>query len=371
MKALRTHQEGTGFMGVHTWKGRHGGSRLVVSKTWPDGKRLRVVVPTRSAGNKLLTRVEESIVMGTWRDFRQILSRPEEDPTIQEFSKVYLEQYCRTRNRRVDFKQYALVAILRRLGRVKVREVSRRHGLDFQERRAREVAPATVNREFAVLRNLMTYARDRGIVDRNPLLGIRSLKEPPRAPRTMTVEERAKLVECVGRWDEVIAVLVVILSECALRLGEGLNLRWSDLDLKNRMLTLERTKAGRTRRVPLSTMAVEALMTLPRSLKADWVFLRDPVLGLRWKDPRGPFHKGREEAGLTRIGFHDLRHFRATQWVRHGVDIRTVQELLGHSSIVTTQRYAHFVQAHAFEEVRRVEREEKTELGGIVEAEEK
>jgi integrase len=187
-----------------------------------------------------------------------------------------------------------------------VREVSRRHGLDFQERRAREVAPATVNREFAVLRNRMTYARDRGIVDRNPLLGIRSLKEPPRAPRTKTVEERAKLVECVGPWDEVIAVLVVILSECALRLGEGLNLRWPDLDLKNRMLTLERTKAGRTRRVPLSAMAVEAWM-----------------------------------------------------------------ELLGHSSIVTTQRYAHFVQAHAFEEVRRVERDEKTELGGIVEAEEK
>jgi len=54
------------------------------------------------------------------------------------------------------------------------------------------------------------------------------------------------------------------------------------------------------------------------------------------------------------VSFHDLRHFRATQWV-HGVDLRTVQELLGHADIQTTMRYAHFAQSHAIRSIHDVE----------------
>ena len=61
--------------------------------------------------------------------------------------------------------------------------------------------------------------------------------------------------------------------------------------------------------------------------------------------------KGREKAGLEWVSFHDLRHFRATQWVMRGVDLRTVQELLGHSNITTTMRYVHFAPSHAIRTV--------------------
>src|SRR2546430_10466252 len=50
---------------------------------------------------------------------------------------------------------------------------------------------------------------------------------------------------------------------------------------------------------------------------------------------------------LFRSGFHDFRHFRASQWVMRGIDLRTVQELLGHRDITTTMRYAHFAPNHA------------------------
>ncbi len=74
------------------------------------------------------------------------------------------------------------------------------------------------------------------------------------------------------------------------------------------------------------------------------------------KDPRGPFKRGCVAAKVDWVkGFHDLRHYRATQWLANGVDPRTVQELLGHSSIVTTMRYVHYLQEHAEEAVRAAE----------------
>ena len=59
-------------------------------------------------------------------------------------------------------------------------------------------------------------------------------------------------------------------------------------------------------------------------------------------------------------GFHDLRHFRATQWLINGVDVRTVKELLGHADIQTTMRYLHYVQTHATQTVLKAQEREQT-----------
>jgi integrase len=67
----------------------------------------------------------------------------------------------------------------------------------------------------------------------------------------------------------------------------------------------------------------------------------------RLKDPRGSFHSARKTVDLDWVTFRDFRHFRASQWVMSGIDIKTVQELMGHSDIHTTMRYAHFASKHA------------------------
>ena len=97
---------------------------------------------------------------------------------------------------------------------------------------------------------------------------------------------------------------------------------------------------------PFSDYAVELLRSLPRVIGCEYVF----ALALtkdRWRDPRGPFYAGRKAVDLEWVGFHDFRHFRASQWVMRGIDLRTVQELLGHRDITTTMRYAHFAPNHA------------------------
>jgi integrase len=82
----------------------------------------------------------------------------------------------------------------------------------------------------------------------------------------------------------------------------------------------------------------------------------------RWRDPRGPFYAGRKAVGMEWIGFHDFRHFRASQWVMRGIDLRTVQELLGHRDITTTMRYAHFAPNHAAKSILAAHRAEMEEL---------
>jgi integrase len=87
-------------------------------------------------------------------------------------------------------------------------------------------------------------------------------------------------------------------------------------------------------------------------------FFNCPSTGTRYYDLRYPLEQGREVAGLPWVGFHDLRHFRATQWVKEGVDLRTVQVLMGHQSIATTMRYAHFAPPDATHSIIEAQRRE-------------
>ncbi len=91
-------------------------------------------------------------------------------------------------------------------------------------------------------------------------------------------------------------------------------------------------------------------MTCPR------VFV-NPKTGKRWANPEKAFEKGGKKAGLEWVGFHDLRRFRATRWSRLGVDLKTIQELLGHADIRTTMLYVGFVDS-ALDDVRRAQERE-------------
>ena len=98
-----------------------------------------------------------------------------------------------------------------------------------------------------------------------------------------------------------------------------------------------------------------------RVINCPYVFIQLEK-GDRWRDPRGPFKKGQGQ-GLEWVEFHDLRHFRATQWVKHGVDLATVKELLGHADIQTTMRYAHFAPSHAKRSILEAQRIEVGKIG--------
>ncbi len=162
----------------------------------------------------------------------------------------------------------------------------------------------------------------------------------------------------------IIGCYVGLLGETGLRKSEELKLKWDYVDNARRTLTVEASKNGKTRYVPLSDYALELLGKLPQIEKCSFVFVwldtKRPV-----RDPRHSFFEGRRKAGLNWVGFHDLRHFRATQWIMRGVDIRSVQGLLGHRNIKTTERYVKFVPSHASQRVIEAQRLEDKEMANF------
>ncbi len=309
---------------------------------------------------RTLARMEASIVEATWRDLKQELLHSREKPTsVEEFSRVFLDEHAKVRMR--SWKRYALSlrSLNHSLGAISLEGFSRKHLHRYVQQQVRIVKPNTVNRDIACLKKMFSFALEIGTIEHHPLVRFPLLPVEEMAFRVMTVEEFRSLVQAMDR--PSIAALVAVLGETALRKGEALALKWDNLDLKNRLLTVGFSKNRKVRHIPLSEFAVEWLLRTVRYLNCPYVFVNSRT-GRRWVNPEKVLVRGRRRAGLTWVGFHDLRRFRATQWVLRGVDLRTVKELLGHADIKTTLRYAHFAPSHAVRSIHQAHADEQREL---------
>ncbi len=204
---------------------KRGKRRIEVRKRWPDGSTFRRYYPNMTLANHVKARIEESIVTGSWRELKEEFSgvkNTSADVTVEEFSVIYLDDYCRHHNRRPDFKEQALVSTKRILGNVRLKDLRQHHADKFVAQRSKEVASATINRGLAVLKNMLTFAVKRGYLEANPLVGFGKLPEEQIPLRIMTLEEERRLVMCVADCNPVIGAYVAILGETGLRKSEGL-----------------------------------------------------------------------------------------------------------------------------------------------------
>jgi integrase len=129
--------------------------------------------------------------------------------------------------------------------------------------------------------------------------------------------------------------------------------RLLDIDFDRRVLTVQRSKNGETRHVPLNDAAIVVLRTAEAYKNGSpHVFLAGN--GTRLCSPRFWFDAAVEAAGLKNFTWHCLRHTFASRLVMAGVDLRTVQELMGHKTIQMTVRYAHLAPQHRLAAVQRL-----------------
>ena len=112
------------------------------------------------------------------------------------------------------------------------------------------------------------------------------------------------------------------------------------------------------RQIPLSGLAVSYLEHALRYVDPHVFISRR---GRGWVTPDKPMIAASKKAGF-KVGFHDLRRFRCTRWLKEGIDIRTVKELMGHASITTTMRYAAYLADHAERQGRGVQKEKAVQL---------
>jgi integrase len=141
-----------------------------------------------------------------------------------------------------------------------------------------------------------------------------------------------------------------------MRKSEILNLKWVDVDLHNGIIHIPDSKSGERRDVPMSDILLGTLIELKKKAKLDCVFTTSKGKVRPIKDIRTIFSNALKKSGITNFRFHDLRHTFASYLVMNGVDLRTVQELLGHKDFSMTLRYSHLSPAHKKDAVKVMDR---------------
>ena len=142
-------------------------------------------------------------------------------------------------------------------------------------------------------------------------------------------------------------------------MNELLTLEWRNVDLRHDLITLDpdRTKTGKRRTVPLNDVARSAIMHRKAFVSTNcpsspWVFAKKD--GQRYVAPREGFKKACKLAGIKNFRIHDMRHTCASWLVSDGVPLADVKEVLGHSSIAQTEKYAHLAPHRARDAVTRL-----------------
>jgi integrase len=216
-----------------------------------------------------------------------------------------------------------------------------------QQTQTRGWTASTRNRWQAALSLIFRVGIDNERIDRNPAAQIRRKTENNTKVRFLSDKEEADLRRVIlKRCPARMSTLDVALNT-GMRAGEQFSLKWSQVDLERRIITLPKTKNGTTRHIPINSVAVSAFVDLrTRSDGNEDVFPSRRKDGAALVSARGWFKPALKDAGIKGFTWHCTRHTFASRLVMAGVDIRTVGELLGHKSLAMTMRYAHLAPAH-------------------------
>src|SRR6266478_612138 len=214
-------------------------------------------------------------------------------------------------------------------------------------------APATINRYRALLSLVYRLGIENGKVKDNPARLVKHRQENNARVRWLSGEEETRLRAYVqATYPEHIPELDLALHT-GMRLGEMYSLTWENVNMSRRVLTIPRSKNGEMRHVPLNATALSALTELRKRSDGTGPVVRNPD-GEPLAGPRYWFEPALPKAKIRGFSWHCLRHTFASRLVMAGVDLRTVQELMGHKSIEMTVRYSHLAPKHTLAAVERL-----------------
>ena len=208
----------------------------------------------------------------------------------------------------------------------------------------------TVARKLSVLRGFFSYLKDSGAVPHNPTRLLKGPTTPRSIPRALSVEAVDVLFKIAENSEEPTrdTVVLEVLYGCGLRISELAGLKWSDVDLEERWLTVL-GKGAKERRVPFGTYAQKSLRALslkcsetqPSEASSESGFVLAGKNGkpLTVRTVHRIIVKLAERGGLDGVTPHVLRHSCATHLLERGASLKFIQEFLGHENMATTQIY--------------------------------
>jgi site-specific recombinase XerD len=321
---------------LYQWKGKKGATHWYVDYAL-DGRRIRKRVDT----NKHLAELALA-------DIRVKLERRElgfqvKDKDVDAFIQEYL-QYAKTNKSPASHSRNDIVLRHFRafIKADRLRGITHAMIEAYKAQRLEGGTNAsTINTELNTIKAFLNRAVSLGYLPHNPCSQVKKLKLARKQVRFLNKEEIQKLLKAGnGRMGPIIETLLY----SGLRRNELTHLTWADVDFQRRIIAVQakdgwHPKDYEVRHIPMAPRLFELLRSLPRS--ETWVFSTRDDRPHDGHTLSRDFRILAKACQLKGVSLHTLRHTFASHLVMNGTDIYTVQKLLGHSSIKTTEIYAH------------------------------
>jgi integrase len=267
--------------------------------------------------------------------------------TVSDLWTKYLQEHAKVSKKPRSIAEDEALArdyILPQFARTRIKDLTRTDVSRWHSGLATK--PVRANRALALLRAMMTKAESWGYSQEgsNPASKVPKHRERPRE-RYLSPSELNQLGTALTEFEHSdgcppsATALIRVLLLTGMRLGEALNLRWGDVNIKARSLRLPDSKTG-AKTIPLPSSCKKILERLGPGSAAAFVFVgksgNTPLAGIQkiWQ-------RIRSHAGLDGVRLHDLRHSFASVAAQSGESLYVVGKILGHKQASTTERYAH------------------------------
>ena len=300
------------------------------------------------------------------------------NPTLREWSKVWLESYCKGVIRDATYENYRFffeTYINPQMGDIPIRNISTVNCQQFLmtmytsgRRITRKNGKAGTGLSLKTVKNFkialhacLQKAVNEGLIEKNPVSGVILPKEPKKEMQTLKADELGAFLEETKK--EGLYEFYFLKLTTGLRLGEILALEWSDLDENQKVIRVNksarRVKGGMEVNPPKTQASIRTITISDECLRlliglrnrqpvGTKLMFPSPVTG-SYYDPKAvtkKLHKLQERAGIPQIRFHDLRHSFATLSIEQGMDIKTISHMLGHTDAgFTMNTYMHATDA--------------------------
>ncbi len=263
--------------------------------------------------------------------------------TFRELSVHYLSWAQRQKSFKSKegyIKQLDLV-----FGNCQLRKITPMFIEEWQTERLTINKPATVNRLLATLKHMFTKAEEWSLASEDVLKKVRKVKLLPENNKRLRYLSKDECKSLIDVCSPHLRPIVVTAINTGMRKEELLSLEWEKhIDLENNLILLDKTKSGKRREIPINRTLRDTLKSLVIKINSPYVFTDSN--GRRFKDMKKSFRTACTKAGIKDFRFHDLRGTCCSHLVMAGVDLITVQQLMGHESLAMVLRYAGLAPNH-------------------------
>ncbi len=263
--------------------------------------------------------------------------KPIKDILFSDFAKEYAE-HSKANKKSWEKELYSINGLLSAFGHNKLSQVTTREIEQYKLKRLERVSKSTVNRNMSCLKHMYQIAIQWGYINSNPAKSIKQYREIANQVRVLSPEEEIKLL---NNTSEHLEPIIITALNTGMRKSELLNLKWNNIDFKDKTIYLQDSKSGESAKIPMNIDVYNALKSLKKASEYIFTFKNNKIA-----DIKKGWYNAVKKSGIPKIRFHDLRHTFGSRLVQNGVDIVTVKELMRHKTIEMTMRYTHTLPEH-------------------------